>query len=61
MRRRPSSALDGLVREGDAVVLLGLEPVGDDAWTVLAASGLRLLRVTRRTWRSPPSRRARRR
>jgi len=45
VRRRPSSALDGLVREGDAVLLLGLEQLGDDAWEVLTASGLRLLRV----------------
>jgi PAS domain S-box-containing protein len=46
VRRRPSTALDGLVREGDAVLLLGLEQLGEDAWAVLAASGLRLLRVT---------------
>ena len=45
MRRRPSTVLDGLVREGDAVLLLGLEQLGEDAWAVLAASGLRLLRV----------------
>ena len=43
--RRPSSALDGLVREGDGVLVLGLEALGADAWGVLAASGLRLLRV----------------
>ena len=46
LRRRPSIALDGLVRDGDAVLLLGLEQLGEDAWAVLAASGLRLLRVT---------------
>ena len=45
MRRRPSSALDGLVREGDGVLLLGLEHLGEDAWEVLVAPGLRLLRV----------------
>jgi hypothetical protein len=45
VRRRPSTALDGLVREGDAVLLLGLEQLGEDAWAVLAESGLRLLRV----------------
>jgi PAS domain S-box-containing protein len=43
--RHGSSALDGLVREGDAVLVLGLETLGEDAWAVLAASGLRLLRV----------------
>jgi PAS domain S-box-containing protein len=42
---RPHSALDGLVSEGDAVLLLGLEELGEDAWAVLAASGLRLLRA----------------
>jgi PAS domain S-box-containing protein len=42
---RPHSALDGLVREGDAVLLLGLDELGVDAWAVLAASGLRLLRA----------------
>ena len=50
--RRPSSALDGLVREGDSVLVLGLEELGEDAWTVLAASGLRLLRVARPPRRS---------
>ena len=43
--RRASSALDGLVREGDGVLVLGLEELGADAWEVLVASGLRLLRV----------------
>ncbi|HYH90085.1 MAG TPA: PAS domain-containing protein [Solirubrobacteraceae bacterium] len=43
--RRPSSALDGLVGEGDGVLVLGLEALGADAWEVLTASGLRLLRV----------------
>ncbi len=42
---RRSSALDGLVSEGESVLLLGLEELGDDAWAVLAASGLRLLRT----------------
>src|SRR3954452_20960807 len=42
---RRASALDGLVREGDGVLLLGLEEVGDEPWAVLAASGLRLIRV----------------
>ena len=45
MRRRPSGALDGLVRDGDGVLLLGLEHLGEDAWAVLTDSGLRLLRV----------------
>jgi PAS domain S-box-containing protein len=39
------SALAGLVREGDSVLLLGLEQVDDDAWAVLADSGLRVLRA----------------
>ena len=43
--RPPSSALDGLVREGEGVLLLGLEHVGDDAWAVLSGSGLRLVPV----------------
>jgi PAS domain S-box-containing protein len=43
--RRPSSALDGLVRQGDGVLLLGLEHVGADAWAVLSGSGLRLVRA----------------
>jgi PAS domain S-box-containing protein len=43
--RRPSSALDGLVREGDGVLVLGLEELGAEAWGVLTASGLRLLLV----------------
>src|SRR3954452_2066852 len=42
---RRSSALDGLVRDGDGVLLLGLEDVGDAAWEVLAAAGLRVQRV----------------
>jgi PAS domain S-box-containing protein len=45
VRRRPSSTLEGLVREGDGVLLLGLEEVGESAWAVLSDSGLRLLRV----------------
>jgi PAS domain S-box-containing protein len=43
--RRRSSALDGLVREGDAVLVVGLEEVGDSTWEVLAAAGLRVLRA----------------
>jgi PAS domain S-box-containing protein len=42
---RPPGALDGLVTEGDGVLLLGLEELGDDPWGVLTASGLRLLRA----------------
>ena len=38
-----SSALAGLVRDGDSVLLVGLSEVGDDAWTVLTDAGLRLL------------------
>jgi PAS domain S-box-containing protein len=42
---RRSSALDGLVRDGDGVLLVGLEALRDEAWWVLAASGLELLRA----------------
>jgi PAS domain S-box-containing protein len=42
---RPPSVLDGLVNEGDGVLVLGLEELGEDAWAVLTASGLRLLRA----------------
>ena len=42
---RRSSALDGLVRAGDGVLVLGLEDLADDAWAVLVASGLDVLRV----------------
>jgi PAS domain S-box-containing protein len=42
---RWSSALDGLVGEGDGVLLLGLGDVGDSAWEVLAAAGLQVQRV----------------
>jgi PAS domain S-box-containing protein len=44
--RRPtrSTALDGLVRDGDGVLVLGLEEIGDAAWEILAASGLAVLR-----------------
>ena len=38
-----SSALDGLVRDGDSVLVVGLSGVGDDAWAVLRDSGLRVL------------------
>jgi PAS domain S-box-containing protein len=40
-----SSVLQELVREGDGVLVLGLADLPDDAWTVLTASGLNLLRV----------------
>ncbi len=40
-----SSALDGLVSDGDAVLLVGLEEVGDATWEVLLAAGLRVLRA----------------
>jgi PAS domain S-box-containing protein len=43
--RRPAGALDGLVREGDAVLLLGLEALPDDVFDVLGRSGLTLHRV----------------
>ena len=42
---RPPSALDGLVSEGAGVLVLGLEELGEDAWSVLTAAGVRLLRV----------------
>jgi PAS domain S-box-containing protein len=41
-----ASALDGLVREGDGVIVLGLEDVGDAAWEVLVAAGLNVARTT---------------
>jgi PAS domain S-box-containing protein len=43
--RRPS-ALDALVRDGDGVLLLGLDTVGDAAWEVLSAAGLQVERVS---------------
>src|SRR4051794_26546902 len=42
--RRPS-ALDGLVRDGDGVLLLGLEELGEEPWAVLRASRLELIRA----------------
>ena len=61
-RGHAGSALDGLVREGDSVVLLGLEGFGDDAWAVLAASGLRLRRAAKTAdavrWSPPATRRS---
>src|SRR4051812_41354434 len=44
-QRRRDSALSGLVRTGDGVLLLGLEHVGEDAWAVLSDAGLRVLRA----------------
>ena len=40
-----TTALDGLVREGDGVLVLGLQEVGDAAWEVLAAAGLEVIRT----------------
>src|SRR3954463_7275514 len=40
-----SSALDGLVSDGDAVLLVGLEEVSDATWEVLFAAGLQVLRA----------------
>jgi PAS domain S-box-containing protein len=40
-----SSALDGLVRDGDRVLVVGLAALGDSAWAVLVDSGLRVLHV----------------
>src|SRR3954469_22228750 len=40
-----SSALDGLVSEGGAVLLVGLEGGSDATWGVLLAAGLRVLRA----------------
>ena len=45
LRRTRTDPLDGLVREGDGIVVLGLDELGDDAWDVLTDAGLRLLRV----------------
>ncbi len=44
--RRPAGALDGLVRDGDGVLLLGLEDLAHDAFAVLEDAGLELLRVS---------------
>src|SRR6185503_6626405 len=46
--RRPS-ALAGLVEPGDNVLVLGLEELGDAAWTELAVSGLGVLRLAATT------------
>ena len=40
-----SSVLAGLVRPGDNVLVLGFAELADEAWIVLSASGLGLLRV----------------
>ena len=40
------SALDGLVRKGDAVLLVGLEEIADDAFQLLRLEGLEVLRVS---------------
>src|SRR4029079_11683506 len=40
-----SSARDGLVSDGAAVLLVGLEEVSDATWEVLLAAGLRVLRA----------------
>jgi PAS domain S-box-containing protein len=39
------SVLQGLVSEGDGVLILGLEHLPDDVWTVLTAAGLDLRRA----------------
>ena len=44
--RRPAGALDGLVRDGDGVLLLGLEDVPRDAFEILDDAGLELIRVS---------------
>ena len=43
--RRHAQALEGVVGEGTSVLLLGLEELGDESWAVLAAAGIRLVRV----------------
>src|SRR5829696_6331790 len=42
---RGASTLEGLVRDGDGVLVLGLDALGDEPWAALTASGLRLIRV----------------
>jgi hypothetical protein len=42
---RPVSALKGVAGAEASVLLVGLEDVGDEAWHVLTASGLRLVHV----------------
>src|SRR5215207_7409968 len=44
--RRPAGALDGLVRDGDGVLLVGLDELPDRAFAVLVDAGLELLRVS---------------
>jgi PAS domain S-box-containing protein len=44
-RGHATSALDVLAAEGASVILLGMEELGDDSWSVLAAAGIRVVRV----------------
>src|SRR4051812_4375184 len=45
---RPVAVLKAVAGDDAGVLLLGLEQVGDEAWQVLAASGVRLLRAADR-------------
>jgi PAS domain S-box-containing protein len=42
---KPAKALEEVAGEGASVVVLGLEALGDECWTVLTAAGVRLVRV----------------
>ena len=42
---RPSRVLGGAAGDGARVLLLGLEELGDECWTVLTAAGVKLARV----------------
>src|SRR4029077_6402099 len=44
-RTKASSALAELVRPGDNVLVLDLDDLGGDAWSVLSASGLGVVRA----------------
>ena len=43
--RAPARALARVAGDGATVLLLGLEDLGDDCWSVLAAAGVELVRV----------------
>jgi PAS domain S-box-containing protein len=44
-RGHPTSTLDAVAAEEASVVLLGMEELSDESWSVLAAAGIRVVRV----------------
>jgi PAS domain S-box-containing protein len=46
LHRRPEDVLGAVAAPGESIVLLGLDEVADDAWTVLRTAGLELVRVS---------------